>query len=86
MIMLQQLDPQTKENLGGLFINPEFISEIIPQSEFGGPDPILRCQIIMNNGNFYLVLFCVSEVYDEILAYNRLIGKFPTPKTYTGPR
>lgn len=80
MIMLQRLDTETKEFLGGLFINPEFISEIIPQSEFGGPDPLHRCKIIMNNGNFYLVPFCVSEVTDMICDYFRLIGKFPKPK------
>lgn len=81
MIMLQRLDPETKEFLGGLFINPEFISEIIPQSEFGGPEPIPRCQIVMNNGHFYTTPFCVSEVTDMICDYFRLIGKFPPKRT-----
>lgn len=87
MLMLQQLDPTTKENLGGLFINPDFISEIIPvQSEKCAYDGsrIFWCQIVMNNGGFYLVPFGVMEITDMLRDYNRLIGKYPTPTGYRG--
>jgi hypothetical protein len=84
--MLQQLCQKTNVNLGGLFINPEFISELIPISYMLGKEKVFATQIIMNNGHFYNVPFVVADITDKIIDYFRLIGKFPTPKTYTGPR
>lgn len=78
--MLQRLDPETKEFLGGLFINPELISEMIPFSYINDKEKLFGTQIVMNNGHFYTVPFSASEVNDKIIDYFRLIGKFPKPK------
>ena len=80
MIILQQLDKQTKVNLGGLFINPELISEMIPFSYINDKEKLFGTQVVMNNGNFYNTPFVAQKILDMIADYNRLIGKFPKPK------
>lgn len=67
IIMLQRLNPTTFENEGGLFINADHISALIPRMAVNDGDRIYRCEILLSNGVVYLVPFGVQEIYDMIL-------------------
>ena len=57
MIMLQRLDEQSNENLGGLFIEPSHISALVPELR-----DITR--IVLSNGHSYRTPFSVVEIIE----------------------
>jgi hypothetical protein len=66
MIMLQRIDRNTHENIGGLYLNPSYISELVPRMSPKNDGTNFWCWVHMNNGNTYLTPFGVTEILDMI--------------------
>lgn len=66
MIQLQRLHHASYENLGGLYLNPSNISELVPLMSQRNDGTKFWCWVHMNNGNTYLTPFCVTEILQLI--------------------
>jgi hypothetical protein len=62
LLMLQRIDPHTKENVGGLYINPSHISALIPKriAQYS------YTSILLSNGIEYLTPFPISEILEML--------------------
>ena len=76
IIQLQRLNPTTLDNEGGLYINIDHISALIPH--MSGLDEtnqkIYRCEILLNNGVVYLTPFSCVEIFDKIYETEKTTG------------
>lgn len=67
IIQLQRLNEQTQANEGGLYINTDYISEIVPITQKKGSDQrVSWTRINMSNGNTWLTPFSVSSILDML--------------------
>jgi uncharacterized protein YlzI (FlbEa/FlbD family) len=64
MIQLQRADREQKV---GLYLNPEYIEAVTPNAD----DSTGGAIILMNSGDAWHVRYTVSEVLDELSAYNK---------------
>ena len=60
-LMTQRMSEDGKENMGGLFIRTENISEIMYERD------LKLCRISMMNGLTYLVVGSMSELLNEVV-------------------
>lgn len=62
LLILQQIDPHTRENIGGLYINPSHISALIPKRIVQASYTI----ILLSNGIEYLTPFPIIEILEML--------------------
>jgi hypothetical protein len=73
IIQLQRLCVHTHDNQGGLYINIEHISALIPyKTSTPKGETVFWCNVLLSNQVTYLTPFSVQEIYELILEAERL--------------
>lgn len=72
LIQLQRLDPITKDNQGGLYVNVDHISALIPFMDYDTKNNrVFWCHVLLSNQIQYLTPFSVQDICDLILDAER---------------
>ena len=72
LIQLQRLDPTTKDNQGGLYINVDHISALIPFMDYDTKNNrVVWCYVLLSNQIQYLTPFSVQDIYELCLDAER---------------
>jgi len=66
-IQLQRLDPVSLENMGGLYLDPNFIAALVPRLKRENSNiAFTYCEVVMSSGLCYSTPFQVIEILDII--------------------
>ena len=72
LIQLQRLDPITKDNQGGLYINVDHISALIPYTDYDTKNNrVFWCYVVLSNQIQYLIPCSVQQICALILDAER---------------
>ena len=72
LIQLQRLCPSTLVNQGGLYINIDHISALIPYKTCNSKgETVFWCNVLLSNQVQYLTPFSVQDICDLILDAER---------------
>lgn len=62
IIQLQRLNPATYENEGGIYVNIDHISVLIPVRRNGN----FHCDVLLNNGIVYHTPYNITDILEDI--------------------